>query len=86
MQQVVAGGTELVLCRYNGEFFALENECPHAGGPLAMGNFSGPLIACPWHAWEFDCRTGECVHSAKARVRSFPLELRDGAIYVDIPE
>lgn len=86
MQQALVGGKDLVVCRFEGQFFALENECPHAGGPLAMGNFSGPLIACPWHAWEFDCRTGACVHSDKARLARFAVQRRDGAVFVEIPD
>lgn len=78
-------GGEFLVCRVEGNLFALDNECPHAGGPLAMGNFSPPFIACPWHAWEFDCRTGACVHSAKARVATYPVEIRDGAIWVNLP-
>lgn len=86
MLQVTLDGADLVVCRHGGEVFALENECPHAGGPLAMGNFSPPLVACPWHAWEFDCRTGECVHNDRASVRRFPVEERDGSAFVEISE
>lgn len=86
MRQFPRAGGELLLCRLDGAVYALDNECPHAGGPLAMGNFSPPLIACPWHAWEFDCRTGECVHSAKAKVAQYPAEIRADEVWVDLPE
>lgn len=79
-------GGEFLVCRTESAVHALDNECPHAGGPLAMGSFSPPLLACPWHAWEFDCRTGECVHSAKARIAVYPVDLREGEIWVNLPD
>lgn len=85
-RQLDVGGREYLLCRDEEGVYALDNECPHAGGPLAMGNFSPPLIACPWHAWEFDCRTGKCIHSAEARVACYPVEVRGGEIWVDLPD
>lgn len=76
---------DFLVCKVEGAVYALDNECPHAGGPLAMGNFCPPLIACPWHAWEFDCRTGECVHSAKAKVPTYLVEIRDDEVWVELP-
>jgi nitrite reductase/ring-hydroxylating ferredoxin subunit len=75
-----------VVCRMGDEVFVLDDECPHSGGPLSMGNFSPPLLICPWHAWEFDCRSGQCVHSAKAAVRRYPVEIREGRIFADLPD
>ena len=86
MRQIDRADRQYLLCRMGEELFLLDNECPHAGGPLAMGNFSPPLVICPWHAWEFDCRTGECVHSSKASIRRYPVELRDGVVYGDFPD
>jgi len=79
-------GTDLLACRSDGQVYVLDNECPHAGGPLAMGNFDPPWIACPWHAWEFDCRTGECTHQPSVRLRTFPVEVRDGQVWANLPE
>ena len=42
-----------------GEFVAVDNACPHRGGPLGEGELEGCLLTCPWHAWQFDVRTGE---------------------------
>ncbi|MDZ7638072.1 MAG: Rieske 2Fe-2S domain-containing protein [Bryobacterales bacterium] len=86
MRRHETAAAQYVVCRMGDEVFVLEDECPHAGGPLSMGNFSPPLLVCPWHAWEFDCRSGQCVHAANASVRSYPVEIRDGAILADLPE
>jgi len=45
---------EVAVCNVNGELFAVDNRCPHRGGPLAMGALHGTLLVCPWHGWEFD--------------------------------
>jgi nitrite reductase/ring-hydroxylating ferredoxin subunit len=86
MSQFARQNDAFVVCRIGQEVFVLDDECPHAGGPLSMGNFSPPLLICPWHAWEFDCRSGQCVHSSKAALKRYPVELRDGRIFADLPD
>ena len=68
---VRAGRYEVAVFNVNGEFFALENTCPHQGGPLADGWLEGALITCPWHGWCFDVRSGRMTLGDYARVRRF---------------
>ena len=72
---VKVAGRSIGVFNVGGEFFALRNQCPHAGGPLCEGVLSGfvrssvpgeydyvrrgEIIRCPWHQWEFDVRTGQ---------------------------
>ncbi len=72
---VEVGGRNIVVFNLAGEFFALNNRCPHRGGSLAHGiqtglvqsqepgcyDYSrvGEMVKCPWHGWEFDIRTGK---------------------------
>jgi 3-phenylpropionate/trans-cinnamate dioxygenase ferredoxin subunit len=72
---VTVAGREVGIFNLGGQFFALGNRCPHAGGPLCAGKIvalvqsSGPgnyslardkeFLRCPWHGWEFDIRTGQ---------------------------
>lgn len=58
MAQVHVNGGEYVICNVDGQIFALEGICPHRGAPLGEGALHSHTIVCPWHAWEFDCRTG----------------------------
>lgn len=53
-------GTEIALFKSEGEIFALENSCPHMGGPLAQGEIENCFVTCPWHGWQFDIKTGIC--------------------------
>lgn len=68
-------GRSVGVFNIDGEYFAVRNTCPHAGGPLCQGVLSGMVVSkepgnyeyvrrgefirCPWHQWEFDVRTGQ---------------------------
>lgn len=69
---VFAGEKAIALFNVNGNFFAVENACPHAGGPLADGILDSYTIICPLHGWEFDIRTGESSYGAN--VQTFPVK------------
>jgi 3-phenylpropionate/trans-cinnamate dioxygenase ferredoxin subunit len=72
---VEVNGRAIVVFNLGGEFFALNDRCPHKGGPLSQGRLSavvessqpgeyrtsrrGEIIRCPWHSWEYDIRTGQ---------------------------
>jgi nitrite reductase/ring-hydroxylating ferredoxin subunit len=63
IKRVEVDGREVALVNLDGSFFAIDNNCPHNGGPLARGSLdlnSGQLT-CPWHAWTWDVRTGRAV-------------------------
>ena len=54
-------GDEIAVFNVNGEFYAIDNACPHRGAPLSDGTLCGHAIECALHGWEFDVRTGECL-------------------------
>ena len=56
---VSANGCDIALCNVDGKFFALDNTCPHHGGPLGEGFLNGKTVTCPWHGWSFNVCTGE---------------------------
>ncbi|MCC7196522.1 MAG: Rieske (2Fe-2S) protein [Gemmatimonadaceae bacterium] len=62
----------------------IDNACPHANGNLSAGACTAEVVACPWHDWRFDLRTGACVDSPKVRVRRYKAEIRDGEVWVDL--
>lgn len=68
----------------SGEPAVVDNTCPHAGGNLAGGTLEGNVVTCPLHDWRFDLTTGRCLYSSKARITSYPAELRNGVIHVDL--
>jgi len=54
-------GRKLALFFVDGELFATDNVCPHAGGQLGEGDLEGHTVTCPFHAFKYDVRTGECL-------------------------
>ena len=52
------GGTTVAVFNLNGSFYAINDECSHAGGPLCDGSIEGNTVACPWHGAVFDITTG----------------------------
>lgn len=65
---------EVAVFNVGGEFFALENSCPHQGGPLADGWLEEAQITCPWHGWCFDVRSGKMTLGDYARVARFAVQ------------
>ncbi|HTY76385.1 MAG TPA: Rieske 2Fe-2S domain-containing protein [Candidatus Bathyarchaeia archaeon] len=82
---VEAQGKALALFNMGGAFYALDNACPHRGGPLGEGDLDGAAVLCPWHAWRWDVRTGANVNNPAVRVACFPVTLEDGGVYVELP-
>ncbi|NQU09221.1 Rieske 2Fe-2S domain-containing protein [bacterium] len=59
-KMVEVDGCEIALCNVDGKFHAIDNTCPHQGGPLGEGIMEGKEVVCPWHGWRFDVTTGLC--------------------------
>lgn len=75
-------GYRLALFRTEDGVYAVDNACPHAEGPLAEGDVQGTTVYCPWHGWAFDLTSGACRQGA--HVRSYPTEVVDGQVRVDL--
>lgn len=67
MKRVEVEGEGVCLYNVDGEVFASLDACPHRGAPLSAGELSDGVVMCPFHGWEFDVRTGECVSLPEAR-------------------
>ena len=55
---VEAEGLRIALFHVEGAFSAIDNTCPHRGGPLGEGKLTGEIVTCPWHGARFNVRTG----------------------------
>jgi len=85
-RSVQADGIGVAICNVNGTIYAVDNTCPHAGGPLGEGSLDGELIACPWHGWRYNVRTGERPENPEIAVSCFPVHLEDDVIHVVLPD
>ena len=80
---VTASGKELAVFNVDGAFHVIDNECPHRGGPLGEGELEGCLLTCPWHAWQFDVRTGESV-TDDSKVAVYDCKVEGGQVLVAV--
>jgi len=81
---VEAGGRELALFNVGGEFYCIDNTCPHNEGPLGEGGLEADVVMCPWHAWQFNVRTGRMIYNESMCVATYPCKLTDGDVLVDV--
>jgi nitrite reductase/ring-hydroxylating ferredoxin subunit len=82
---VEANGTRVVVVRIGDRVHALGDVCAHQGGPLSDGKLSGTRLACPWHGWMYDVRTGQCVFPGRgAAVPSYPVRVENDDVWVEV--
>ncbi len=72
------------MTRFQGEYAALDNHCPHQGGPLGEGSIEKGLLRCPWHGWDFHPTTGKAPGYDDG-VEAYPVEVREDGVYVGFP-
>lgn len=66
-----------------GEVFALDDRCPHKGGPLSDGIVHGRFVTCPLHAWAIALETGEAQGPDRGRVRAHAVRVEAGRVLLD---
>lgn len=66
------------------EIFALQDKCPHKGGPLSQGIVYGKRVACPLHNWNIELGDGCAVAPDQGCTKSYAVKVEDGTVYLDI--
>ena len=79
-------GRSLALTRCGGKVGALDNHCPHQGGPLGEGSIEGGLLRCPWHGYDYDPLTGKPPAGFSDAVPAYEVEERSDGTYVSLPD
>jgi nitrite reductase/ring-hydroxylating ferredoxin subunit len=77
-------GHSLALFFHNGKVYAVDNRCPHMGFPLHRGTVQDGILTCHWHHARFDLASGGTFDQFADEARVFPVEVRDGEVWVDI--
>lgn len=86
-----AGNVQIALVRFNGQYSAMDNHCPHQRGPLGEGSIEKGVdgkcwLRCPWHGWDFDPLTGKPPGGHEdAGQQLFAVEQRADGVYVGTP-
>jgi len=84
VKSVTCGRQTVCLTHYQGQYAALDNRCPHQGGPLGEGSIENGYLRCPWHGWDYEPLTGKPPGGYDDGVATYPIDVRDDGVYVAI--
>ena len=82
-KSLTIGGKDVAVFNVDGSFYAIDNTCPHRGGPLGEGELEGCAVTCPWHAWTFDLKTGESL-TDDVKVACYETRVEGGDLLVAV--
>ena len=77
-------GHSIALFEHEGTVYATDNQCPHMGYPLVRGRVRKGVLSCDWHGWSYDMEGGGCFTGGCDDLATFPVEVRNGDIYIDV--
>ena len=78
MQKVTADGKDILVVNVDGNYYAMNDTCTHAGASLVEGKLEGTIVTCDWHGAKFDCKTG--------KLHAFPAKIKDLNAYKVVVE
>lgn len=73
---------DILLVRLDDQLHAYRNACAHQGLPLDGGHLDGDVLRCPWHGFQFEVTSGECMTVPQAQLEPFPLRVEDDTIWI----
>lgn len=85
-RSITVDDREIAIFRLGDKLFAIDNRCPHKGGPLAEGIVSGSKVVCPLHAWKIDLDSGNVAGQSgeESCVTTYPIRVQDGIIEIEL--
>ena len=75
-------GRMVAVFHENGEYFAIDDFCPHMGASLAGGHVEKGIVSCPWHAWRFCIRSGQWCDNPRIKIDAFEVRVVEDDIQV----
>ena len=84
-KMVEVEGEKIAIFNLEGDYYAIDNTCPHARGPLSEGEVKGEEVICPWHGSEFNIKTGEALRPpARRGVKSYKVQVEGSIIKIEV--
>lgn len=77
-------GSQIAVFNVDGQFCAVDNTCPHRGGPLGEGDLSGKIVTCPLHGWEFDVCSGAYMNDPQEKIKVYEVKIEGEDVLVSI--
>jgi thiamine pyrophosphate-dependent acetolactate synthase large subunit-like protein/nitrite reductase/ring-hydroxylating ferredoxin subunit len=84
VKSVSAANKSFAITHFDGKYSALNNKCPHQGGPLGEGNIENGWLRCSWHGYDFHPCTGKPPEGFDDAVATYPCEIKDDGIYIGL--
>lgn len=82
---VEVDGDKVAIFNVDGEFFAISDECSHAGGSLSEGELNAHTVTCPLHGAEFDVKTGQALSEpAEENIKNYKVSVDEEDIKIEI--
>ena len=81
---VEVDGKRIAVFNVGGRYHAIDDTCPHRGGPLSKGTLEGEVVTCPWHASKFNVTTGAVFSPPGRGVTHYPLRESGGELSVEL--
>jgi nitrite reductase (NADH) small subunit len=83
-KEFTCGAKTICVANVHGIYSAMDNICPHRGGPLGQGMVEGGKVVCPWHGWAWDVKTGVAEQNSNMKVAVYPLKIENDDVLVEI--
>jgi nitrite reductase (NADH) small subunit len=74
----------IAVFRQNGQFFAIDDTCPHMGASLSGGYVENGIVTCPWHAWRFRLNDGAWADNPRLKIGCYPVRVQGDHIQVQV--
>jgi nitrite reductase (NADH) small subunit len=81
---VELGGKLIALFHHDGQYFAIDDVCPHMGTSLGGGYVEDGIVTCPWHAWRFRLADGAWADNPRLKIGCYAVRLENGVIQIQI--
>lgn len=83
-QAFEVAGKMVAVFFHDGEYFAIDDCCPHMGAALSTGYLKDGVVSCPWHAWRFSIRDGTWCDNPKIKTTAYEVRVVDDAIQIKV--
>jgi len=82
--RIEVGDKTIAVFNVVGQYYAIDDVCPHAGGSLSDGSVAGTTVTCPLHQAEIDCRTGQAGPPCASDVETYDVSCDSKSLFIDL--
>lgn len=82
--RIEVGGRPIAVFNVVGQYYAIDDLCPHAGGSLSAGTLNGTTVVCPLHRAQIDCRTGMAGPPSPSDVQTYDVSCDSKNLFIDV--